>query len=93
MQLFGEVTRIELDKELPALVVAFTTRINAEQAMLRGRTFKDRQLQVCDSGGTCVADVIQTNNSFSPTRYRSPGCPIRALCHLRLPRLLLQLVP
>lgn len=32
---------------MPLLVIAFATRINAEQAMLRGKSFKDKQLQVC----------------------------------------------
>lgn len=46
LQHFGEVTKNELDINVPLLVIAFATRINAEQAMLRGRTFKDTPLQV-----------------------------------------------
>lgn len=43
---FGEITKNQLDKSVPLLVIAFTTRINAEQAILRGRTFKDKSLQI-----------------------------------------------
>lgn len=45
-QHFGEITKNQLDKSVPLLVISYATRLNAEQAILRGRTFKDKQLQV-----------------------------------------------
>lgn len=35
-----------MDKITPSLKITYATRLNAEQAMLRGRRFKDKQLQV-----------------------------------------------
>lgn len=43
---FGEITKNQLDKTVPLLVISYATRLNAEQAILRGRTFKDKQLQI-----------------------------------------------
>lgn len=45
-QHFGEITKNDIDKITPALRISYATRLNAEQAMLRGRRFKDKQLQV-----------------------------------------------
>lgn len=36
----------EVDKSTPFLKLTYAIRSNAEQAMLRGRRFKDQQIQV-----------------------------------------------
>ena len=43
---FGEITKHQVDRNVPSLIIAYTTRLNAEQALGRGRQFKDKQLQV-----------------------------------------------
>lgn len=45
-QHFGEITKNDIDKTTPYLKLTYATRLNAEQAMLRGRCFNDKQLQV-----------------------------------------------
>lgn len=45
-QHFGEITKNDIDKTTPYLKLSYATRANAEQAMLRGRRFNDKQLQV-----------------------------------------------
>lgn len=45
-QHFGEITKNDIDKTTPYLKLTYATRANAEQAMLRGRRFNDKQLQV-----------------------------------------------
>jgi hypothetical protein len=36
-----------LDDKVPCLVLSYSNRINAEQALARGRQFKDKALAVC----------------------------------------------
>ncbi|KNC31335.1 hypothetical protein FF38_12990 [Lucilia cuprina] len=43
-----------MDLEKPQLILSYATRINAEQAVLRGKTFKDKRLQIA------WAPVVQT---------------------------------
>ncbi|XP_031634192.1 zinc finger protein swm [Contarinia nasturtii] len=43
---FGEITKNDIDKTTPYLKLTYATRLNAEQAMLRGRRFNDKQLQM-----------------------------------------------
>ncbi|XP_063707031.1 zinc finger protein swm isoform X2 [Culicoides brevitarsis] len=43
---FGEITKNELDKSVPSLTISYATRLNAEQAMQRGRFFKEKQMQL-----------------------------------------------
>uniref|UniRef100_A0A6B2EFQ0 Putative rna-binding protein 26-like isoform x4 n=1 Tax=Phlebotomus kandelakii TaxID=1109342 RepID=A0A6B2EFQ0_9DIPT len=43
---FGEITKNELDVSIPLLTISFATRLHAEQAMVRGRVFKEKPLQV-----------------------------------------------
>lgn len=45
-QHFGEITKNDIDKTTPYLKLTYATRLNAEQAMLRGRRFNEKQLQV-----------------------------------------------
>jgi RNA-binding protein 26 len=45
-QHFGEITKNILDENVPYLILAYSTRINAEQALARGRQFKDKVLTV-----------------------------------------------
>lgn len=45
-QHFGEITKNELDVSVPLLTISFATRLHAEQAMTRGRVFKEKPLQV-----------------------------------------------
>ncbi|XP_036342494.1 zinc finger protein swm-like [Rhagoletis pomonella] len=35
-----------MDKEIPQLILSYATRINAEQAVMRGKLFKDKRLQI-----------------------------------------------
>uniref|UniRef100_A0A1A9WUA2 C3H1-type domain-containing protein n=1 Tax=Glossina brevipalpis TaxID=37001 RepID=A0A1A9WUA2_9MUSC len=53
---FGEITKHDMDLEKPQLILSYATRINAEQAILRGKLFKDKRLQVV------FAPVVQTPN-------------------------------
>lgn len=46
LQHFGEITNHELDESVPSYTLTFTTRINAEQAIARGRQFKETALNV-----------------------------------------------
>ncbi|KAL5274643.1 RBM26 family protein [Megaselia abdita] len=43
---FGEITKHDVDRTIPQLIISYATRINAEQAVLRGKVFKEKQLQV-----------------------------------------------
>ncbi|GAB0090657.1 swm [Sergentomyia squamirostris] len=43
---FGEITKHELDVSAPLLTISFATRLHAEQAMARGRIFKEKPLQI-----------------------------------------------
>lgn len=45
-QHFGEITKNVLDRNIPSLIISFAVRVHAEQAMLRGRIFKDNPLKV-----------------------------------------------
>lgn len=54
---FGEVMKHDIDKSIPQLIATFATRLNAEQAMLRGKVFKDKRLQIA------WAPVVQTPTS------------------------------
>lgn len=47
LQHFGEITKHEVDRSAPQLTISYATRLNAEQAVLRGRVFKEKRLQVC----------------------------------------------
>ena len=46
LQHFGEITKNVLDQSIPSLIVSFAVRAHAEQAMQRGRIFKEKPLQV-----------------------------------------------
>lgn len=54
LQHFGEITKHDMDFEKPQLILSYATRINAEQAILRGKVFKDKRLQIA------WAPVVQT---------------------------------
>lgn len=43
---FGEITKHEVDRSAPQLTISYATRLNAEQAVLRGRVFKEKRLQI-----------------------------------------------
>lgn len=45
-QHFGEITRSYLEKNVPYLIISFATRLNAEQAMQKGATFKEKLLHL-----------------------------------------------
>lgn len=47
LQHFGEITKNVLDQSIPSLIISFAVRTHAEQAMQRGRIFKEKPLQVC----------------------------------------------
>lgn len=46
---FGEITKNVIDIKVPSVTVTFATRLHAEQAMLRGKLFKEKALQVGDN--------------------------------------------
>uniref|UniRef100_U5EPT6 Putative second mitotic wave missing n=1 Tax=Corethrella appendiculata TaxID=1370023 RepID=U5EPT6_9DIPT len=56
---FGEITKHQLDKNVPSLIVSYTTRSNAEQAAARGKLFKDKQLTIT----WAVPNTNNNNNS------------------------------
>ncbi|EDW03198.1 zinc finger protein swm [Drosophila grimshawi] len=43
---FGEISKHDVDREIPQLILSYATRLNAEQAVLRGKMFKDKRLQI-----------------------------------------------
>lgn len=43
---FGEVMKHDIDRSIPQLIATYVTRPNAEQAVLRGKVFKDKRLQI-----------------------------------------------
>ncbi|XP_034099394.2 zinc finger protein swm [Drosophila albomicans] len=43
---FGEISKHDVDREIPQLILSYATRINAEQAVLRGKIYKDKRLQI-----------------------------------------------
>ncbi|KAH8282467.1 hypothetical protein KR054_007817 [Drosophila jambulina] len=43
---FGEISKQDVDREIPQLILSYATRINAEQAVLRGKMYKDKLLQI-----------------------------------------------
>ncbi|KAH8377326.1 hypothetical protein KR093_004899 [Drosophila rubida] len=43
---FGEISKHDVDREIPQLILSYATRINAEQAVLRGKMYKDKRLQI-----------------------------------------------
>ena len=45
-QSYGEVMKHDIEKSIPQLIATYATRSNAEQAVLRGKVFKDKRLQV-----------------------------------------------
>lgn len=45
-QNFGEISKHDVDREIPQLILSYATRLNAEQAVLRGKMYKDKRLQV-----------------------------------------------
>lgn len=49
LQHFGEITKNVLDPNIPSLIISFAVRSHAEQAMQRGRIFKEKPLQVSGS--------------------------------------------
>ncbi|KAL9876859.1 zinc finger protein swm-like [Glossina fuscipes] len=57
---FGETTKHDMDLEKPQLILSYATRINAEQAILRGKLFKDKHLQIV------FAPVVQEPKIASP---------------------------
>ncbi|XP_055901860.1 zinc finger protein swm isoform X2 [Eupeodes corollae] len=54
---FGEVMKHDIDKSIPQLIATYATRSNAEQAVLRGKVFKDKRLQIA------WAPIVQTSTS------------------------------
>ncbi|KAH8412288.1 hypothetical protein KR009_001020 [Drosophila setifemur] len=43
---FGEISKHDVDREIPQLILSYATRLNAEQAVLRGKMYKDKRLQI-----------------------------------------------
>ncbi|XP_017859049.1 PREDICTED: RNA-binding protein 27 [Drosophila arizonae] len=43
---FGEISKHDVDREIPQLIISYATRLNAEQAVLRGKIYKDKRLQI-----------------------------------------------
>uniref|UniRef100_A0A1Q3EZX2 Putative rna-binding protein 26 n=1 Tax=Culex tarsalis TaxID=7177 RepID=A0A1Q3EZX2_CULTA len=43
---FGEITKHQLDKTVPSLLISYSIRQNAEKALARGKAFRDVTLQI-----------------------------------------------
>lgn len=43
---FGEITKHQLDKTVPSLLISYSIRQNAEKALVRGKAFRDVTLQI-----------------------------------------------
>lgn len=43
---FGEITKHQLDKTVPSLLISYSIRQNAEKALVRGKSFRDVTLQI-----------------------------------------------
>lgn len=43
---FGEITKHQLDKSVPSLLISYSIRQNAEKALVRGKSFRDVTLQI-----------------------------------------------
>ncbi|XP_033237024.1 zinc finger protein swm [Drosophila pseudoobscura] len=43
---FGEICKHDVDREIPQLILSYATRINAEQAVHRGKMYQDKLLQI-----------------------------------------------
>lgn len=43
---FGEITKHQLDKTVPSLLISYSIRQNAEKALVRGKSFRDTTLQI-----------------------------------------------
>lgn len=52
---FGEITKHDVNKEIPQLILTYATRLNAEHAILRGKLFKDKRLQISWAPATQAA--------------------------------------
>ncbi|XP_017015814.2 zinc finger protein swm [Drosophila takahashii] len=59
---FGEISKHDVDREIPQLILSFATRLNAEQAVLRGKMYKDKRLQI----------------SWAPVVTPAPAAPMAA---------------
>lgn len=66
---FGEITKHDMDLEKPQLILSYATRINAEQAVLRGKLFKDKRLQMA------WAPVVQTPSVVPTTAGNKANTP------------------
>lgn len=56
-----------MDLEKPQLILSYATRINAEQAVLRGKVFKDKRLQIAWAPVVQTPTVATTAGSKSAT--------------------------
>ncbi|XP_055680795.1 zinc finger protein swm isoform X2 [Lutzomyia longipalpis] len=70
---FGEITKNELDVSIPLLTISFATRLHAEQAMIRGRIFKEKPLQVSlknffNKKGTFKQKLVIRQINWSPKK-------------------------
>ncbi|XP_068147176.1 zinc finger protein swm isoform X1 [Drosophila tropicalis] len=58
---FGEILKHDVDREIPQLILSYATRINAEQAVLRGKMYKEKRLQIS------WAPVVTTTTAIAPS--------------------------
>lgn len=61
---FGEITKNSLDKDVPSLTISFATRLNAEQALQRGRNFKEKLLNI---------SWVNQNGALPTTEAKTPS--------------------
>ncbi|XP_055848837.1 zinc finger protein swm isoform X2 [Episyrphus balteatus] len=62
---FGEVMKHDIEKSIPQLIATYATRSNAEQAVLRGKVFKDKRLQIAWAPTVQSSTSHQVNKSIS----------------------------
>ncbi|XP_067622096.1 zinc finger protein swm [Eurosta solidaginis] len=60
---FGEITKHHMDKDINQLIISYATRISAEQAVLRGKVFKDKRLQI--TWAPVVTTTLPTSGSLA----------------------------
>jgi hypothetical protein len=80
LQHFGEITKNILDEveKVPYLVLSYATRINAEQALARGRQFKEKTLTVSTHFSAINTSLYsQLLSPHARSHSRLNGTPLR----------------
>ncbi|EDW57525.1 zinc finger protein swm [Drosophila virilis] len=72
---FGEISKHDVDREIPQLILSYATRLNAEQAVLRGKMYKDKRLQISWAPVVAAPAAVPMGAPAdkSPTALASPA--------------------